>query len=406
VFDPTSASGAESAAAQSADEFLARALKHFASGKCDHLGVFSEPVSDDVAPGYSSVIKVPMSFSAMQAKLRAGAYATLGAFAADLRLIVTNATTYNAPNSQVHKAALELQTAMFAYLRRHTASLSPAFVGTDVEELAGAPVRSSHATPASAQRAVKLQLDDDAPGDKSAALAAAAGPPPPPPPPKVWGGVASQFVVHAAGQRVRDAVHSSGLVDLYLLADYDPYRFADYDEPSTVPAPQKRRSTLREAIDSLPTAVRDESLRALAAIRTGAAPPPPFAAQAVARVRKALAPPPFSPDDMRRLAASGVDMSAVDALLSSTLDADLTAALRRACSSVVQLAIARQSEPDASKHSDALAALLADVERDVARAVERVGDALPVRVDTSLVQAQLGSKSSSSGSQPPVNPQP
>jgi hypothetical protein len=227
----------------------------------------------------------------------------------------------------------------------------------------------------------------------------------------VWGGVASQFVVHAAGQRVRDAVHSSGLVDLYLLADYDPYRFADYDEPSTaVPTPQKRRSTLREAIDSLPPAVRDESLRALAAMRTGAAPPPPFAAQTVARVRKALAPPPFSPDDMHRLAASGVDVSAIDALLSSKLDADLTAALRRACSSVVQLSIARQSEPDASKHSDALAALLAEVERDVARAVERVGEALPVRVDKSLVQALLGSKSNSSSSgganQPAVHQQP
>jgi hypothetical protein len=42
--------------------------------------VFYDPVTDDIAPGYSEVIKHPMDFYTMKAKLRNGEYKSLKEF--------------------------------------------------------------------------------------------------------------------------------------------------------------------------------------------------------------------------------------------------------------------------------------------------------------------------------------
>lgn len=341
-------------------------------------------------------------------------------FIADLRLMCANAIRYNAFDSAPYKAALDLKAGAFAYLQRLIPAFPPAFLahhspaeltataiitvklGVGIAAaLNAAPFPASAATPAHPNNhhtanstaganntpavARALPVTAALPTDSSVRFRS---------PLLVTGpagiatvGVASQFVVRTGEQPVRDAVHSVPLVESFVLASYDPYRFADIEEPS-MDLPPHSASTLRKVLDDMPAETRDESLRTLAALRAGRAPPSkPFVQGAAALVQRALAPPPLSPDDLRLLVEAGVDVGAVEQLLASKLDPKVSSAVRRACNGIVQLHLARLAEPDASNWSDSLLALMNAVERDVALAVERVGDSLPVRIDSSLKTA-------------------
>ena len=59
----------------------------------DIYGWFAEPVTEEVAPGYSEYVEEPMDFSAIRGKLRDGAYADALPFADDVRLLYCNAIT-------------------------------------------------------------------------------------------------------------------------------------------------------------------------------------------------------------------------------------------------------------------------------------------------------------------------
>eukprot|EP00873_Tetraselmis_striata_P020916 jgi/Tetstr1/441180/TSEL_029438.t1 len=71
----------------------------------DPNGFFEAPVSELVAPGYFNVIKRPMCFQAMRARLGRREYRTWRSFVEDFELICSNATTYNQRRSKIHKAA-------------------------------------------------------------------------------------------------------------------------------------------------------------------------------------------------------------------------------------------------------------------------------------------------------------
>lgn len=74
-------------------------------------GPFLLPV-DPVAlniPDYFTVIKQPMDLSTISKKIDLNEYATAEAFMADVRLMLTNCFTYNAPDSQVTKMGRNLE---------------------------------------------------------------------------------------------------------------------------------------------------------------------------------------------------------------------------------------------------------------------------------------------------------
>ena len=59
-------------------------------------GWFAEPVTDEIAPGYSEYVSEPMDVSTIRSKLEAGSYGDeVDAFADDVRLVYCNAVTYN-----------------------------------------------------------------------------------------------------------------------------------------------------------------------------------------------------------------------------------------------------------------------------------------------------------------------
>ncbi len=76
-----------------------------------HAAWFADPV-DPVGmgiPHYAEIIKTPMDFGTIKGKYKGGRYASAEAFAADVRLVFNNATTFNkGADEPVHVAAVQL----------------------------------------------------------------------------------------------------------------------------------------------------------------------------------------------------------------------------------------------------------------------------------------------------------
>ncbi|KAK9844174.1 hypothetical protein WJX81_007011, partial [Elliptochloris bilobata] len=71
--------------------------------KKDAMNIFRHPVTDDVAPGYTAVIKRPMDFTTIRARLDAGGYRSWDALADDMVLMFDNAMQFNRPDTVYHK---------------------------------------------------------------------------------------------------------------------------------------------------------------------------------------------------------------------------------------------------------------------------------------------------------------
>ncbi|XP_016886266.1 bromodomain-containing protein 7 isoform X2 [Cynoglossus semilaevis] len=74
----------------------------------DPSAFFSFPVTDLIAPGYSSIIKRPMDFSTMKDKVKKEFYQSLDELKVDFRIMCENAMIYNKPETIYHKAARKL----------------------------------------------------------------------------------------------------------------------------------------------------------------------------------------------------------------------------------------------------------------------------------------------------------
>uniref|UniRef100_A0A8D8IIV7 Bromodomain-containing protein 7 n=1 Tax=Culex pipiens TaxID=7175 RepID=A0A8D8IIV7_CULPI len=89
---------------------LARLLDHLlkALEKRDPHQFFAWPVTDDIAPGYSSIITRPMDFSTIRQKIDDNEYTSLSEFSEDFKLMCDNAIRYNHSETVYHKAAKKL----------------------------------------------------------------------------------------------------------------------------------------------------------------------------------------------------------------------------------------------------------------------------------------------------------
>ncbi len=75
----------------------------------DHSGAFLQRVTDREAPDYSLYIHEPMDLGTLLKNVRGGKYRPLGAFEYDLRLIFSNARTYNELESCICDDAAALE---------------------------------------------------------------------------------------------------------------------------------------------------------------------------------------------------------------------------------------------------------------------------------------------------------
>ncbi|KAI6149699.1 PHD-zinc-finger like domain-containing protein [Pisolithus tinctorius] len=76
----------------------------------DRNGLFKHPVSKIEVPDYYDVVKNPMSWDIIDAKLDHHEYWDLGAFKNDVELVLSNATLYNKPGTPFYKTAQRMQT--------------------------------------------------------------------------------------------------------------------------------------------------------------------------------------------------------------------------------------------------------------------------------------------------------
>ncbi|XP_053673072.1 bromodomain-containing protein 7 isoform X2 [Anopheles nili] len=76
--------------------------------KRDPHQFFAWPVTDDIAPGYSSIILKPMDFSTIRQKIEENEYGSVAEFSDDFRLMCENAIKYNHSETVYHKAAKKL----------------------------------------------------------------------------------------------------------------------------------------------------------------------------------------------------------------------------------------------------------------------------------------------------------
>uniref|UniRef100_A0A672GML2 Bromo domain-containing protein n=1 Tax=Salarias fasciatus TaxID=181472 RepID=A0A672GML2_SALFA len=74
----------------------------------DPSAFFSFPVTDLIAPGYSSIIRRPMDFSTMKEKVKKESYQSVDELKGDFRVMCENAMIYNKPETIYHKAARKL----------------------------------------------------------------------------------------------------------------------------------------------------------------------------------------------------------------------------------------------------------------------------------------------------------
>lgn len=77
--------------------------------RLDEYSIFADKVTDDEAPGYSSMVKEPMDFGTMRTKLEEGTYGegqeALTAFYNDFLLVMDNCALYNDEDSEVAQEA-------------------------------------------------------------------------------------------------------------------------------------------------------------------------------------------------------------------------------------------------------------------------------------------------------------
>ncbi|KAK3881362.1 hypothetical protein Pcinc_014194 [Petrolisthes cinctipes] len=76
--------------------------------KKDPQQFFAWPVTDAIAPGYSTIISNPMDFSTMKHKITDGLYNNLKQFQNDFELMCKNCMTYNQQDTVYYKAAKRL----------------------------------------------------------------------------------------------------------------------------------------------------------------------------------------------------------------------------------------------------------------------------------------------------------
>lgn len=84
---------------------------------------FIHPVTEETAPGYFSIIEKPMDLRTVDLKLRQRQYRDIHAFAADIRLVFTNAMRYNQPSSPVYQDAQTLLRVFDDIYKRAAAEL-------------------------------------------------------------------------------------------------------------------------------------------------------------------------------------------------------------------------------------------------------------------------------------------
>ncbi|KAL4631373.1 bromodomain-containing protein 8-like isoform X2 [Arapaima gigas] len=87
-----------------------------------YASVFLQPVSDDIAPGYHSIVHRPMDLSVIKKNIESGVIRTTAEFQRDIMLMFQNAVMYNSSDHDVYHMALEMQRDVLEQIQQFLAT--------------------------------------------------------------------------------------------------------------------------------------------------------------------------------------------------------------------------------------------------------------------------------------------
>ncbi|XP_041750254.1 bromodomain-containing protein 8 isoform X3 [Coregonus clupeaformis] len=87
-----------------------------------YANVFLQPVTDDIAPGYHSIVHRPMDLSTIKKNIETGLIRTTAEFQRDIMLMFQNAVMYNSCDHDVFHMALEMQRDVLEQVQQYLAT--------------------------------------------------------------------------------------------------------------------------------------------------------------------------------------------------------------------------------------------------------------------------------------------
>uniref|UniRef100_A0A6I8NGB5 Bromodomain-containing protein 8 n=1 Tax=Ornithorhynchus anatinus TaxID=9258 RepID=A0A6I8NGB5_ORNAN len=136
-----------------------------------YANVFLQPVTDDIAPGYHSIVQRPMDLSTIKKNIENGLIRTTAEFQRDIMLMFQNAVMYNSSDHDVYHMAVEMQRDVLEQIQQFLATqliMQTSESGISAKSLRG---RDSHP-------------QQDALREASSVLRPRGNPSNPPPPPR------------------------------------------------------------------------------------------------------------------------------------------------------------------------------------------------------------------------------
>ncbi|KAI5133841.1 hypothetical protein NEAUS04_0776 [Nematocida ausubeli] len=83
--------------------------------RTDRHSLFMDQITDSIAPGYSSIVKVPVSFSLIQKKIDRLKYKSFGEVVKDVELLISNAYAYNGHDSFIGIETRRIEETLSVY---------------------------------------------------------------------------------------------------------------------------------------------------------------------------------------------------------------------------------------------------------------------------------------------------
>ncbi|XP_034746486.1 bromodomain-containing protein 8 isoform X6 [Etheostoma cragini] len=87
-----------------------------------YANVFLQPVTDEIAPGYHSIVQRPMDLAAIKKNIETGVIRTTAEFQRDIMLMFQNAVMYNSLDHDVYLMALEMQRDVLEQIQQFLAT--------------------------------------------------------------------------------------------------------------------------------------------------------------------------------------------------------------------------------------------------------------------------------------------
>ncbi|MBN3277767.1 BRD8 protein, partial [Polyodon spathula] len=87
-----------------------------------YANVFLQPVTDDIAPGYRSIVHRPMDLSTIKKNIENGLIRTTAEFQRDIMLMFQNAVMYNSSDHDVYHMAVEMQRDVLEQIQQFLAT--------------------------------------------------------------------------------------------------------------------------------------------------------------------------------------------------------------------------------------------------------------------------------------------